>query len=209
MLRTGLRIGEAVALTWADIDLGQRSLRVRRRLYRGRLDRPKSKYGRRELRLSEGLARSLWTLRGPQPEEALVFPSSTGGHLDASNVMGRVLKPAVVEAGLGEWIREPKKRPRAETWVGFHTFRHTCATSLIVDEGRRLEQVQVYLGHQDIATTRKYYVHLYGDDLPDRSSILDRAERTSSVLDQGANGVRTGPTEMGREATAAGNRETA
>ena len=43
------------------------------------------------------------------------------------------------------------------------------------------EQVQVYLGHNDIATTRKYYVHLFGDDLPERGSVLD-AERTRSLL---------------------------
>jgi integrase len=38
----------------------------------------------------------------------------------------------------------------------------------------------VYLGHKDIATTRKYYVHLYGDDLPERNSVLDRCRRHRS-----------------------------
>ena len=38
LAHSGLRIGEAVALTWADIDFGQRRLRVRRRRYRGRID---------------------------------------------------------------------------------------------------------------------------------------------------------------------------
>jgi integrase len=33
LAQTGLRIGEAVAVTWADLDLGTRRLRVRRRLY--------------------------------------------------------------------------------------------------------------------------------------------------------------------------------
>jgi hypothetical protein len=37
---------------------------------------------------------------------------------------GRVLKPAAVEAGLGEWVRDGR-RLRASR-VGFHTFRHTC-----------------------------------------------------------------------------------
>ena len=99
--------------------------------------------------------------------------------------MGMVLKPAAVEARLGEMVASPKSQRglRASSWVGFHTFRHTCATALILDEKWRLEQVQVYLGHADIATTRKYYVHLYDDDLPERSSVLD-SERTSSVLDE-------------------------
>jgi integrase len=41
LAHTGLRIGEAIALKWGDVDLGERQVRVRRRLYRGRLDRPK------------------------------------------------------------------------------------------------------------------------------------------------------------------------
>jgi integrase len=35
LAQTGLRIGEAIALQWGDVDLGQRRLHVRRRLYRG------------------------------------------------------------------------------------------------------------------------------------------------------------------------------
>lgn len=98
---------------------------------------------------------------------------------------------------------------RASSWVGFHTFRHTCPTSLIVDEDWRLEQVQVYLGHKDIATTRRYYVHLYGDDLPERKSVLD-PERTRSVLDEGGvNRVQTRPSEIDRDARAYGDSETA
>jgi integrase len=86
--------------------------------------------------------------------------------------MGRVLKPAAVEAGLGVWVIGPRGR-RSDSWVGFHSFRHTCATMLIVNEGWSLEQVQVYLGHADYATTRKYYVHLVPKDLPERTSLLE------------------------------------
>ena len=114
---TGLRIGEAIALKWDDVDLGERQVRVRRRLYRGRLDRPKSKYGRREVRISEGLARQLWALRGTKPDDELVFASTTGTYLDASNVMARVLKPAAVEARLGEWIDSRDSRGKVKRRV--------------------------------------------------------------------------------------------
>jgi integrase len=99
--------------------------------------------------------------------------------------MSRVLKPAAVEAGIGRWVGDGDER-RAETSVGFHTFRHTCATGLIADEGWSLEQVQVYLGHADYATTRRYYVHLIPDDLPERTSVRD------------GNRVATRPTETAR-----------
>jgi integrase len=69
---TGLRVGEAIELRWKDVDLGRRIVRVRRRYYRGRVGPPKSKYGRRQLRLTPELAQVLWTLRRDAGEDELV-----------------------------------------------------------------------------------------------------------------------------------------
>ena len=52
LAQTGLRIGELIALRWADVDLGARRVRVRRRLYKGTIDAPKSRYGVREVPIS-------------------------------------------------------------------------------------------------------------------------------------------------------------
>ena len=154
---TGLRIGEAIALTWADIDFGKCRVHVRRRLYRGRLDSPKSRYGRRQVPLSERLSQSLWRLRGKSADDAPVFASQTGGYLDASNVAARVLKPAARRADV--------------PWAGFHTFRHTCATMLF-RHGLNAKQAQMWLGHHSPAFTLATYVHLLPDDLPD-AGFLD------------------------------------
>ncbi len=53
LLETGLRIGEAVEVRWKDTSLGTRELRVRRNYYRGRVGKPKTRYGRRTVRLSD------------------------------------------------------------------------------------------------------------------------------------------------------------
>src|SRR6478609_7960513 len=50
------------------------------------------------------------------------------------------------------------------TWVGFHTFRHTCATMLFA-QGRNAVQVQRWLGHHSPAFTLATYVHLLDGDL--------------------------------------------
>jgi integrase len=157
LAHTGLRIGEAVALTWADIDFGKRRVTVRRRLYRGRFDGPKSKYGRRAVPLSHGLSQTLWRLRGTAPDDAPAFPNRDGTYLDPSNVAARVLKPAAKRAGV--------------PWAGFHTFRHTCATMLF-RHGLNAKQVQTWLGHHSPAFTLSIYVHLLPDDLPD-AAFLD------------------------------------
>ncbi|MET0939425.1 MAG: tyrosine-type recombinase/integrase [Gaiellaceae bacterium] len=70
-----------------------------------------------------------------------------------------------VEAGLGEWI-ETKKGKRAESWVGFHTFRHSTATRLFIGQNWNAVQVAKFLGHTDAGFTLRTYVHLLPEDLP-------------------------------------------
>jgi integrase len=140
---------------------------VRRRFYRDTVAPPKTKYGRRQLRLSDGLSRSLWLLRKETKaaDDDLVFTAGNGARIDASNLMARVLKPAAVEAGLGTWIREGRNGRRAESWVGFHTFRHTCA-SMLFRAGWNAAQVQPWLGHHKASFTLDTYIHLLAEDVP-------------------------------------------
>lgn len=167
LVQSGLRIGEAVELRWKDLDLGTRKLRVCRRFYRGRVAPPKTKYGRRLIRLSPGLAQALWSLRKvtKAADDDLVFTAGGGARLDTSNLMTRVLKPACVEAGLGEWVKT-KHGVRAESWVGFHTFRHTCA-SVLFRAGWNAAQVQRHLGHHKASFTLDTYIHLLDEDVPE------------------------------------------
>ena len=87
LAHTGLRIGEHLALQWKHIDFGNRRVLVRRRWYRGDFAPPKSRYGRRDVPLTAGMTRGLWELRKAAggDQEALVFPSQTGGVLNSSN----------------------------------------------------------------------------------------------------------------------------
>lgn len=166
LAHTGLRIGEAIELRWRDIDLGAGTLTVSRRFYRGRVAPPKSKYGRRTIRLSKPVMQSLWRAGGATAAvDDLVFVADEGGRIDQSNLMSRILKPAAANAGVGEWIKTPRGR-RAESWVGFHTFRHTCATMLF-RRGWNAAQVQRFLGHHSPAFTLSTYVHLLPSDLPE------------------------------------------
>ena len=164
---SGMRIGEAIELRWRDVDLGERIVHVRRRFHRGRVGPPKSRFGKRRLRLTPELARALWRLRAETGagDDELVFIAGGGARVDASNLMSRVLKPAAVAAGLGELVREGRKL-RAESWVGFHSFRHTCATVLF-RQGWNAKQVQMWMGHHKPSFTIDTYVHLLDEDVPE------------------------------------------
>jgi integrase len=162
LFETGLRISEAIEIRWDDIGLDR--LSVSRQFYRGKLGKPKGNKTR-TVRLSERMARELRQLRTARADDELVFTAERGGRLIPSNLMSRVLKPAAVKIGLGEWKIERSRR-RAETWVGFHSFRHTCATQLFL-RGWNAKQVSVFLGHSDPAFTLRTYIHLLPEDLPE------------------------------------------
>ena len=184
LVQTGLRIGEAVEVRWGDVELGQRTVKVSRRFYRGKVGPTKTKFGRRTVRIPVELAQQLWRRQAdehPHPE-TLVFTSEQGGRVDQSNLMTRVLKPAAVTAGLGKWIETPKKGKRAESWIGFHTFRHTCA-SMLFRAGWSAPQVQRFLGHHKPSFTLDVYVHLMPEDVPEPPVMGNtRATRPAETL---------------------------
>ncbi|HEX3805166.1 MAG TPA: tyrosine-type recombinase/integrase, partial [Gaiellaceae bacterium] len=158
LAETGLRIGEAIEVRWGDVDLGQRWLSVDRRLYLGRVAKPKGRKTRR-VKLSESMARSLWALRKTTEATAdgdLLFRSEKGHTIDQSNLMSRVLKPAARTVGV--------------EWMGFHAFRHTCATRLF-RSGWNAAQVQRFLGHADPGFTLRRYIHLLDEDMPEPVSV--------------------------------------
>ena len=133
---TGLRISEAIALQRLHLQLDQDEpeVCVRRAIVRDRIVPPKSKYGRREVRLSAPLAAKLLAHLAALPDQdstALAFPNEAGGPLSPGNIRRRVLKPLVEE------VEAP--------WAGFHTFRHTFA-SLHLSQGTNLLQLRTYLG---------------------------------------------------------------
>lgn len=159
LVSLGLRISEAIELRWRDVDLGTRTVRIRRNFYDGEVGSLKTKYSRRDLKLAAELGRELWTLRKDTKarDGDLVFTSARGQRVDSSNLSERVMKPAAKKAGV--------------EWVTFHTFRHTCASLLFNDEKWNPKQVQVWLGHHSPAFTLERYVHLLPADLPEPPAL--------------------------------------
>ncbi len=159
-LRTGMRLGELLALEWGDVQLGQseddpnRHILVQHNFTRGEFTTTKSKKVRR-VDLSRELRRVLLELRDQlelqafargEPEiPRLVFPSNTGGPLDGRNVYHRDFLPCLGAAGLRR--------------VTFHALRHTYA-SLLIQGGASLAYVKEQLGHSSIQVTVDIYGHL-------------------------------------------------
>jgi integrase len=167
---TGLRISEAIALQWRHLQLDGSTphVKVRRAFVKGRMGPPKSRHGRRAVPLDHALVVAFRERRRETEwggEEDPVFAAGNGSPLMPSNVFRRVLQPAREEACL--------------PWVGFHAFRHTCASMLFAQD-RNVVQVQRWLGHHSAAFTLATYVHLLDGDIG-QPLALGSAEAASHV----------------------------
>ena len=129
------------------------TVKVRRALVKRTMGAPKGRHSRRDVPLDPDLVLALREQRRDSEwpgDDDLVFPVGNGSPIMPNNLRRRVLKPTAQEAGV--------------PWVGFHSFRHTCA-SLLFAQGRNAVQVQRWLGHHSAAFTLSVYVHLLDGDL--------------------------------------------
>jgi integrase len=149
---TGLRIGEALGLTWADVDFERDLLRVHRQLSRYKVHSDlKTQAGRREIVLAPGIVRLLrdcWAKTKYRGPDDFVFTVATGHCFDYRKV-GEAFRTAVRRTG----IREDGR-------LSLHSLRHGFA-SLLIAEGLDIVFVSRQLGHADASVTLSVYAHLF------------------------------------------------
>lgn len=168
-LATGMRPGELRALKWVDVDLGARTIHVRRTI-------SKDADGREII--SDG------TKRGNG--RVVVIPAPLVTMLKRHKVAqaARQLKHTtwqdfglVFDRGDGHWIRQAKWRDAqiaackgaGVPFLTAHQLRHQAATSML-ERGVNVKVVSEILGHQAIETTMNIYQHV-GTDL--QRSVAD------------------------------------
>jgi len=134
LLRTGMRIGEALGLRVNDLDMQDRKVH----LFQGE----KNSMGR-VVYLSDDVlgALQLW-LRRRDPNQEFVF-------------YGHGNKPICYSTGRSRFVKYIQKAGLEEKGYTVHCLRHTFASELL-NAGMRLECLQQLLGHQDIEVTRRY-----------------------------------------------------
>jgi len=174
----GLRIGEALGLKWADIDLDGRRLAVRRALQRQRevglvFVEPKTSKSRRSIRLTRFASQVLAEHRLRQRELAeatrgwedhrLVFPNRRGGPMESGSI-NEALARALSKAGLPH--------------IRVHDLRHTTA-SILLEAGTHPKVVQDLLGHSTVVLTLDTYSHLTA------SLSLEAAQTIDALLAAG------------------------
>jgi integrase len=149
---TGLRIGEALGLTWSDIDFDAGLIRVHRQLSRRREHAPlKTEAGRREVVLAPAVAKLLregWLASPNKAPDAFVFSNTLGRSLDCRDV-GEAFRATVNRSGITVIGR-----------LSLHSLRHGYA-SLLIAEGLNVVFVSRQLGHANPTVTLSTYAHLF------------------------------------------------
>ena len=142
-LYTGLRRNELLALTWADVDMENRQIRVNKSCFRDtdgkvKAKSPKTQSGVRSVPIPNKLAEKI------VPGTGLVFPGESG--YMTNGMFERHWKHYVEASGV---TCTP------------HQLRHAYATMLYEASDKvSMEDAQYLLGHANIQTTKDVYTHI-------------------------------------------------
>ena len=170
--RTGLRIGELIGLKWEDIDFKNRQIFVQRAFSRGYMSTPKSKAGKRLVRMTSQLVNVLRSHREKiakmesnrfqswQNLPEWVFPNEAGNRINYGNFLNRVWNKVMLKSELRR--RTP------------HDMRHTWFT-LRLSNGDPLHEVSKEGGHGSPELTyRTYYKWLPNESRTDIDALDNR-----------------------------------
>lgn len=173
LYHTGLRISEALGLTWDDIDLvtGEISI-VRQRQRTGYFDTPKTTTSTRTFYADAAFLSYLRTLKARQAKQEMFLGEAYQVVYEVADGRELVILPKKIPAPKG-FIRRPllcvlpngmpHKHERIDTLLrrlnlNPHSFRHTHATKLI-EAGAKPVDVAARLGHADATITQNLYAH--------------------------------------------------
>ena len=173
LVGTGMRFGEATALTVGDIDLEARSARIRQAwkmtgLAKKELGAPKSRKSNRTVALPEPVIEALLSIIEQKSSEDYLFTTPTNKVIGQGFFWKHVWSIAVQEFA-GDNVRidhdERGRKVRVVTKKGkrkhprVHDLRHTFA-SWAISANVPLPTIQRQLGHESITTTIDTYGHL-------------------------------------------------
>jgi integrase len=152
--KTGMRLGETLALKWGDVDLKKGVIWVKRSFRRGRITPPKN--GKiRKVKMSAPLADALKT-ELPKAADKLITDYN-GSYLpqnQARRIYVQILDKAYLE------------------YRKFHSLRHSYA-SIMLSKGASPVYVKKQLGHSSIDITVDIYTHWIDDDENDQADLIE------------------------------------
>jgi integrase len=171
LVTSGCRFNEATALTPADVDRFNGTVRITKAWKRvpGGFEpgQPKTNKSIRTVNIPTSVLDQL------DYSHEFLFTNTAGGPIRLPNWHAKVWTPSLAKARTKDPEAPDKvlltKQPR------IHDLRHSCA-SWLLGQGVPLITVSAHLGHEDVATTSRIYAHL------DRSAGQAAADAIANLL---------------------------
>lgn len=187
LLSTGLRIGEACALTWDDIDLENELIKINKTLITGSavnnstmFGEPKTHNSIREIPITDDVKGYLTNQLKQQKELRVKLGDKWRGKGEFSNLVfttryGSPIIHKVILTHINNIVNNinyleliqakvEKRDPIYFSSISPHVLRRSFATRCF-EQGLKPKNVQKILGHSSIQTTLDIYVHVIGDEL--------------------------------------------
>jgi len=162
---SGMRKGEAYALTWEDIDFEKNQISISKSLARGEnktlyISSPKTKGSVRTISMDKDTMNHLKRWRNTQKQLLLKLghPTKKKNQNLFTTDENEYYHPTVDKHWLKR-IYNQENVPKDFKQISTHGFRHTHA-SLLFEAGASVKSVQDRLGHSDITTTMNIYAHV-------------------------------------------------
>ena len=170
LLATGCRFGEAIALTWSDIDFENATIDINKNYNRlvDIVGTPKSKAGFRVISIDQKTVNLLRLYKNRQ-RRLFTDVSSEAPEVVFATPTRKYQNTAIRQESLDRRLKEIDC-PR----FTFHAFRHTHA-SLLLNAGIPYKELQHRLGHATLAMTMDIYSHLSKDKEKEAVSYYEKA----------------------------------
>ena len=189
MMYSGLRRGEATALTWADVDLDARTISVTKSwdFAAECIKAPKTAAGRRVVHIPQLLADYLRAERAGDPDTLYVIHNAHGGRMTATawqQMWASYMATLNARYGFDKPMDKYATRQKDEDGKARgalpmvirtftpHELRHTFCTLLYL-AGVDVLTAKDQMGHSDISVTMGIYTHLDAQYKVRRMEALD------------------------------------
>ncbi|MEH7403352.1 tyrosine-type recombinase/integrase [Gottfriedia acidiceleris] len=160
---SGIRSGELLALQWKDIDFVNNTISVTKTLYNPNnnsreytLLPPKTHGSIRTIKMDENVIKELKKHKSEQNELKMVIRNQ---YVDKGFVFADEYGYPSFNKRIQNRMKRLVKLSGITKSVTPHSFRHTH-TSLLIEAGVGVKEVQQRLGHSDINTTMDIYAHM-------------------------------------------------